>query len=119
MQTETGRDDARVSELRCLVEEFLCLTREALDTGAGEDFFSVLMKREALGALPDHFSRSLSPENVAHMVAIERKLLERLENERRKIIADIDKLSWKMKTVKAYSARFPLPSMPALFDQAG
>jgi hypothetical protein len=53
------------------------------------------------------------------MIFIERKILERLESERKKIIKDIDNLSRQINIAKAYSARFPIPSIPAFFDQTG
>jgi hypothetical protein len=102
-----------------IMEDFYRLTRDALETDNEQDFFDVLSKREALCASSVQFSPSLSPERVAKMLFIERKILERLESERRKIIKDIDRLSRQMKTVKAYSAHFPFPSMPAFFDQTG
>jgi len=101
------------------VETFLRLTREALDTDNGEELFIVLLEREASYSSSEQFSSSLSPEHITKMLFIERKILERLESERRKIIKDMDKLSRQMKTVRAYSAQFPFPSMPVFFNQTG
>jgi hypothetical protein len=101
------------------VEIFLRLTREALDTDNGEELFKVLLERETSYSSSEQFSSSLSPEHIAKMLFIERKILERLESERRKIIKDMDKLSRQMKTVRAYSAKFPFPSMPVFFNQTG
>jgi hypothetical protein len=101
------------------VEIFLRLTREALDTDNGEELFKVLLEREASYSSSEQFSSSLSPEHIAKMLFIERKILDRLKSERRKIIKDMDKLSRQMKTVRAYSARFPFPSMPVFFNQTG
>jgi hypothetical protein len=101
------------------VENFLRLTREALDTDNGEELFEVLLERETSYSSLEQFSSSLSPEHIAKMLFIERKILEILESERRKIIKDMDKLSRQMKTVRAYSAQFPFPSMPVFFNQTG
>jgi hypothetical protein len=101
------------------VEIFLRLTREALDTDNGEELFKVLLERETSYSSSEQFSSSLSPEHIAKMLFIERKILERLESERRTIIKDMDKLSRQMKTVRAYSAKFPFPSMPVFFNQTG
>ncbi len=98
---------------------FLRLTREALDTDNGEELFKVLLERETSYSSLEQFSSSLSPEHIAKMLFIERKILDRLKSERRKIIKDMDKLSRQMKTVRAYSARFPFPSMPVFFNQTG
>jgi len=101
------------------VEIFLRLTREALDKSNGEELFKVLLERETSYSSLEQFSFSLSPEHIAKMLFIERTILERLESERRKIIKDMDKLSRQMKTVRAYSAQFPFPSMPVFFNQTG
>jgi hypothetical protein len=101
------------------VEIFLCLTREALDTDNGEELFKVLLERETSYSSLEQFSSSLSPEHIAKMLFIERKILKRLESERRTIIKDMDKLSRQMKTVRVYSTIFPFPSMPAFFDLKG
>jgi hypothetical protein len=53
------------------------------------------------------------------MISIERKILARLEGKRKKTIKDIEKISRKINTLKAYSVRFPIPSMPVFFDQTG
>ena len=119
MSAKTNNLDTSTSLMDSKVEEFFRLTREALDTDNAEVYFNVLMERETLCSSSEQFSSSLSPEHLAKMIFIERKILERLEKERRKIISDIDKLSRQMKTVKAYSSRFPFPAMPAFFDQAG
>jgi hypothetical protein len=101
------------------VEIFLRLTREALDTDNGEELFKVLLERETSYSSSEQFSSSLSTEHITKMLFIERKILERLKSERRKIIKDMDKLSLQMKTVRAYSARFPFPSIPVFFNQTG
>jgi hypothetical protein len=101
------------------VENFFRLTREALDTDSVESFFAILMERETLCSSFEQFSISLSPESVTKMLFIEKKILERLVSERRKIVVDIDKLSRQMKIARVYSSQFPFPTMPAFFDQAG
>jgi signal recognition particle GTPase len=101
------------------VENFLRLTRQALDTDNAEELFKVLLERKASYSLLEQFTASLSSEHIAKMLFIERKILESLEREKRKIISDMDKLSRQMKTVRAYSAQFPFPSMPVFFNQTG
>jgi len=102
-----------------IVEDFFRMTREALDTDCVETLFAILMERETLCSSFEQFSISLSPESVTKMLFIEKKILEKLESERRKIMVDIDKLSRQMKIARVYSAQFPFPTMPAFFDQAG
>lgn len=98
--------------------EFFHLTREALSADSPEAFFNSLQKREKLLDSFEQLSLSLSPDGISRMLYIERKVLKKLESERRKIMKDIDKLARQMRTVKTYTAKFPFPSMPAFFDQA-
>jgi hypothetical protein len=118
MSSKTIIHDAPNPTMDKKVEGFFRLTREALDTDSAEDFFNALMERETLFSSSEQISASLSPEHIAKMLFIERKILERLESKKRKIIRDIDKLSRQMKTARAYSVKFPFPTMPAFFDQA-
>lgn len=99
--------------------EFLHLTRNALGTDNNKVFFNVLIERNEMFGSIKQFSSSLSPEYIEQMISIERKIFVRLEGERKKIIKDIEKISRKINTLKAYSVRFPIPSMPAFFDQTG
>jgi hypothetical protein len=116
---KTKVHDAPFSAIDKNIMEFFLLTRNALDSDNDEAFFTILRERNVLFNLSEQLSFSLSSEYVAKMIFIERKILERLEIERKKIIKDIDNLSRQINTVKAYSARFPIPSMPAFFDQMG
>lgn len=99
--------------------QFLHLTRNALDEDNNKVFFNLLIERNKLFGSIKQFSFSLSPEYIEQMISIERKILARLEGERKKTIKDIEKISRKINTLKAYSVRFPIPSMPAFFDQTG
>jgi len=116
---ETMIYDAPIGTIDKNIMEFFQLTRNALDSDNDEAFFSILRERNVLFSLSEQLSFSLSPEYVAKMIFIERKILERLESERKKIIKDIDNLSRQINIAKAYSARFPIPSIPAFFDQTG
>jgi hypothetical protein len=119
MTGDTNVHDAPISALDKNIMEFFQLTRNALDLDNDEAFFSVLRERNVLFCLSEQLSFSLTSEYVAKMIFVERKILERLKSERKKIIKDIDNLSRQINIVKAYSARFPIPSMPVFFDQTG
>jgi hypothetical protein len=49
----------------------------------------------------------------------ETKILERLENERKKLLKDMDELSRNRSVVKAYSPKFPFPPLPVFFEKKG
>jgi hypothetical protein len=108
-----------ISEIDMKTMEFFRLTREALDSNNDDAFFNVLIERNKMFGSIKQFPSSLSPEYIKKMIFIEKKIAARLENERKKIIEDIDKISQQINTLKAYSVRFPIPSMPAFFDQTG
>jgi hypothetical protein len=118
MSAHTIHDESNFPE-EMEVENFLRLTREALDSGTMEELFKVLLERESSYSSPEQFSSSLSPGYLAKMIFIERKILERLQTEKRKIVRDIDQLSRQMKTMRVYTVKFPFPSMPAFFDLKG
>jgi arginine decarboxylase-like protein len=121
MKNMTGKvvsEDSSQSVIDQQVELFFHLTREALNADSPEAFFDSLQKREKLVDSFEQLSASLSPDSISRMLFIERKILIKLESERRKTMKDIDKLSRQMKTLKTYTAKFPFPSMPAFFDLA-
>lgn len=119
MTDETMSYNTSISAMDMTTMEFFQLTRKALDSNDDEAFFNVLIERNKMFGSIKQFSSSLSPGYIEQMISIERKIFARLEGERKKIIKDIEKISRKINTLKAYSARFPIPSMPAFFDQTG
>jgi len=115
-QNHLGRRSS-ISEER--VEGFFRFAREALAAEDVESFFNILIEKDVVSGTPEQFSLILRPEIVLKMLAVEEEILERLESERRKIIEDMDSLSRRMNMVKAYSPRFPFPTMHVFFDQTG
>ena len=101
------------------MKEFFRITRNALDTDNDETFLHSLIQRNALFGSLEQFSSCLSQEYIEKMIFLEEKIIERLKTERKRMIKDIDEVSRKISTVKAYSALFPIPSMPAFFDLTG
>jgi len=119
MTKRTKSYDEPISIQNMNMMQFLQLTRNTLDEDNNKVLFNLLIERNKLFGSIKQFSFSLSPEYIEQMISIERKILARLESERKKTIKDIEKISRKINTLKAYSVRFPIPSMPALFDQTG
>lgn len=119
MTDKTTFYDTSISETGMNCIKFFRLTRNALGSDSDEALFTILIERNALFDSVDQLSSLLSPEYVEKMISIERKILTRLEKEREKIILHIDSISRHINSLKAYSAKFPIPSMPAFFDQTG
>ena len=49
----------------------------------------------------------------------ETDIIERLEEERKKLLKEMDALSQSKKAVKKYSPKFPFPPMPVFFNKKG
>ena len=119
MTDEAMSYNTSISAMDMNTMEFFRLTRKALDSNDDEAFFNVLIERNKMFGSLRQFSSSLSADYIKKMIFIEKKIVARLESERTKIIEDIDKISRQINTIRAYSAIFPIPSMPAFFDQTG
>ncbi len=119
MTDEAMSYNTSISAMDMTTMEFFQLTRKALDLNDGEAFFNALIERNKMFGSIKQFSSSLSPEYIEQMISIEKMIAAKLEKERTKIIEDIEKISRQINTIRAYSARFPIPSMPAFFDQTG
>ncbi len=58
-------------------------------------------------------------EEYEEFLLKETKILERLENERKKLLKDMDELSRNRSVAKAYSPKFPFPPLPVFFEKKG
>jgi hypothetical protein len=98
---------------------FMELTGRALEEEDGEKLIDLLMKRELI---TDHILQDqirFDEEETLECLAREMEVSARLENERKKILEDLDRLSANIKAIQVYSTRFPLPAMPAFFHRRG
>jgi hypothetical protein len=100
-------------------KEFILLTEKALDEEDPDRFIEYLMKRDAhTGALLKD-NPSLFGNEAPRCLSREQQILERLEEERKKIIVEMDRLSNSKKAVRTYSTKFPLPPMPLFLNKKG
>jgi hypothetical protein len=100
-------------------EEFITLTKAALEEEDPDRFVEFLMKR-------DPYISSLlknDPEMFGDMaeecLLREDLILGRLENERKETIEKMDRLSKNWKAVRKYAAQFPLMPTPSFLNKIG
>jgi hypothetical protein len=113
LRTCTFREDEDVAK------GLMMYSVEALNTVTVDMFLDVLLKREAWFTARERCFSEMSRGNSARLVVLEKVIRERLENERDKLIKEIDALTRQIRTAKAYSAIFPFPSAPVFLDRTG
>ncbi len=93
-------------------EEFIMLSRLALEAAEGEKFIEYLLKRDPyiISLLKD--DPRLFGDDTRECLDRESAIQKRLEEERTGILKKMDELS-KKKTMKTYSSTFPFPPWPA------
>ena len=101
-----------------LKSTFVRLTEEALPEKDGDTFIKILLQREPYGMdLINH--RVRIDEREAHeMLAREIEVLERLQEERTKLLKQMDQLSRSRRGARSYASKFPFPSMPVFCDRS-
>lgn len=100
-------------------EEFLLLTEKALNEDDLDRFIDCLIQRDTFtGALLKNDPHIFEGEAQA-CLAREKEILRRLEQERKNIIEEIDKVAKNKRAIKKYSSRFPFPGTPRFFNKAG
>jgi hypothetical protein len=96
---------------------FVDLTDKALPEEDGDRFIECLVKREPYSMDLINHRVELNEEEVQRMLDKETKILERLKEERAKLLNEMDRLSKNRRLAKSYSPTFPFPSIPVFFDK--
>jgi hypothetical protein len=104
---------------RALIERFVALTEKALTEEDSGCFLEDLLERDGLMRELVEKGPVLSPEEAGICLFHENKVLARLEDERTKLLKDMEDLSINRRAVTAYVPKFPFPSMPVFFDRTG
>ena len=102
-----------------IIEKILDLSVKALSEKDREQFISHLEERGIL--LSQIVGKDVEVDEEILKVWLEREqeVLGRLEEERKRVLADMDGLSRRRTAVRQYSPKFPFPPMPAFFDKLG
>lgn len=98
-------------------DTFRELTKRALSEEDRDKFIDNLMERESV--LEDLKKNNIpfKVEEAKEDLLRETKIAERLEDEYRKLMREMEEFSRSKKAMKKYSPQFPFPSMPVFFDK--
>jgi hypothetical protein len=100
-------------------EDFITLTKVALNEEDPDKFVECLMKRDSyisslLKNAPEMFG-----DMAEECLLRETLVLGRLEDERKETFEKMNRLSKNMKAVRKYAAQFPLPPTPSFLNKIG
>jgi len=109
-------DDDKIPVDKSKIEAFKELSIRALETEETADFVECLVKRQEIADAIARDDEPVPEEDIAEYLAREREILERLVDEKNRLIADINEHARSMRAVKVYRAKFPFPVMPAFVD---
>jgi len=101
-----------------LIQKFSELSDRGLGEEKSDKFIELLVEREPYAMdLINHQIR-LDEEQAKVLLEKETKILERLKEEKARVLKEMDQVSRTRKAAKEYGAVFPFPSMPVFFDRA-
>jgi len=92
------------------------MTLAALEQEDGVAFIECLLKRQEVCERLALSSTVIDAEVAERFCANEMKVIERLEEERSKLLVEIDSYAQSRRAVRSYSPKFPLPPAPTFFS---
>lgn len=104
---------------RKIVERIIDLSAQALSEKDRGEFVRRLKERSALLSQVIDKDIEVGVHTLGLWLEKEQELSARLEEERRRVLRDMDTLSAKRRAIRQYSPKFPFPPMPAFFDKIG
>jgi hypothetical protein len=105
-------------DIKDLEAAFVELTNEALAEEDRDKLIESLLVREPFRSdLINHRVR-LDADVARELLSKEGRVLEKLEAARAEILKEMDRLSKNRHAAKAYSSKFPFPSVPVFFDKS-
>ncbi len=93
------------------------LTRAALGEEDGEAFIGHLLEREKISGLFAATPCVLDGTLAENLFENELQVIRRLEEERAKLIVEIDIYAQGKRAIRSYSPKFPLPPPLSFFDR--
>jgi len=102
-----------------IVDQIIDLSARALSETDRKQFVSYLMARG--GLLAQIVGKDIEVEEATLKVWLEKEqeVLARLQEERKRVLRDMDGLSRRRAAVRQYSPKFPFPPMPVFLDKLG
>lgn len=104
---------------QAVVDRILDLSSRAVSERDRDRFISYLKER---GVLLDQIvgkDVEVEAETLRAWLNKEQEILSRLEEERKRVLQEMDGLSRRRMAVRLYSPKFPFPPMPVFFDKLG
>jgi hypothetical protein len=101
------------------IETFEKLTKKALKETDIEKFIDLLMQRDAYSEYIVNHNVAISTEEAEKFLVQEDRVIQRLEDERKKLLIDMDELSKSKTVMRTYSPKFPFPPLPVFFEKKG
>ncbi len=100
-----------------LKNEYKALTGKALPEKDVDRFIEYLKTREPYSMDLINHRVPLEKGEADSMLENETKILERLKEERAKVLKEMERLSKSRRGAKTYASKFPFPSMPVFLDK--
>jgi hypothetical protein len=97
---------------------FSNLTDRALPEGDIDKFIEYLLEREPYAMDLINHRIKLNEEEINNFLSKETRIIERLQQERVKLLQEMERLVKARTASKAYSPKFPFPPMPVFFDKS-
>ena len=98
-------------------EEFIVLSEIALAEADQDRLVSVLKKRNTFLSKLFREDHDVLSREAEECIRRENMVLEKLEEEKQKIMEKINKVSKSRQAAKSYSSRYPLPFSPRFFSE--
>lgn len=104
---------------RTIVEQIIDLSSKALSEKDRRKFTSLLQDRSTLLAQIASKDIEVDEATLWAWLEKEQEILTRLEEERKRVLMEMEGLSKRKMAVRQYSPKFPFPPMPVFFDKLG
>jgi hypothetical protein len=97
---------------------FVSLTDAAMPEEDLDKFIECLLEREPYAMDLINHRVELKEDEIEDFLLKEERILERLKQERTKLLKEMEKLAKNRKASRAYSPQFPFPPMPVFLDKS-
>lgn len=101
-----------------LIERCRELSERSLTEEKPDKFIELLQEREPYSMDLINHGIKLDKEKAREFLEREMKILERLKEEKARVLKEMDQVSQTRKASRRYKSTFPLPSMPVFLDRA-
>ena len=101
-----------------LISKYSELSEKSLGEEKSNKFIEILLEREPYAMDLINHGITLDEELAREFLEKETKILERLKEEKTRLLKEMDQVSRTRKAARNYRCTFPFPSIPVFFDKA-